>query len=539
MADQNTLPQDRSLTRPFLVRGSLNHPLVVIPTSIGALGVVALLLISLDRPRPQALSCFVPVLGAFLLALGVALWRFQQRAYIEVTPHGFRLQDRRGVRQLRDEDVLGLSRARQTDRDKASYFHVQLQIRGEPHRLVCKYSAPSGEIDPLGRFWDRLTAGLAKRTQETFASGGKLIGTNWILDQAGLHVGSEDPIPIERICKVGHYEYQICLWKDLDERAFFRTSSAGFNAQPLAKLIYDAIMARNVPCPTLPSHPLGRILMQRSEGQRMTLHWLLLTGLCVGWAVWRVFSQTNGEVALPLLVALACILILWGVVLLVLSPWGTIVFHELGLSQPWGARTKLLRYDQIEQITISSDGGMLIEPKKDRDLPIIRFRSINLLWDHGLADMQSQICGQLAREWGKRVPDGPVTWTNRLRFLPMGLEYRSWTLFTREEPVTVPYHMTRWEIKEGHFWLYVKHEAKAVLKVKLETPNLRVGLELLNQIYDAFEEQLLLAQEPLERALPMKMMQSTAYMVSRDPRSRLSSGPSPSPSPSSSYDEDE
>ena len=76
-----------------------------------------------------------------------------------------------------------------------------------------------------------------------------------------------------------------------------------------------------------------------------------------------------------------------------------------------------------------------------------------------------------------------VTWTDCLRFLPEGLEYRAQTFFGRKAPVLIPFsQIYGYDADKGVFHLWVHGNNKPVAKETVGKPNFFPGYHLLARL---------------------------------------------------------
>jgi hypothetical protein len=69
-----------------------------------------------------------------------------------------------------------------------------------------------------------------------------------------------------------------------------------------------------------------------------------------------------------------------------------------------------------------------------------------------------------------------VTWTDGLRFLPEGLEYRAAGFLGRKAPVVIPYsQISGYDLHQGMLWLWVAGRKKPAVKESTALPNFFPG----------------------------------------------------------------
>src|SRR5262249_6472792 len=165
----------------------------------------------------------------------------------------------------------------------------------------------------------------------------------------------------------------------------------------------------------------------------------------------------------------------------VLSIYGneSIYFHEHGVAQPSRKGWRQLFYKDIGEVTWKGNLQLTLRPLPTAPGPRIRYAASLHGPDGDLAAMRDLMCRPIAERWRSQLPRGPLRWTDRLRFLPGGLEYTPRSLLA-EEPVTVPYHLIDYRMENDHLVLYADDGTRKVFKENQGVPNFFPGLMLLD-----------------------------------------------------------
>jgi hypothetical protein len=241
------------------------------------------------------------------------------------------------------------------------------------------------------------------------------------------------------------------------------------------------------------------MLFERKPGRGLVaLVWLLPVAAVVvvaGTAYLAVLRNAGGawwvglEISAPLGLT-------W---LLPLSQCVTFSVHEHGVRRKWLFRTQQLKYCDVDTFTysavrqyvkgvysgtnftltfVSLAGGKLQKLTYARNL-----RNADTELDH-LRDSISQI---IANRMSAQFAQGrAVTWTDGLRFLPDGLEYRAAGFFGRKAPELIPYsQISGYDLHQGMFWLWVHDRKKPVVKENMALPNFFPGYHLLPRVLAA------------------------------------------------------
>jgi hypothetical protein len=190
----------------------------------------------------------------------------------------------------------------------------------------------------------------------------------------------------------------------------------------------------------------------------------------------------------------ALLLALWPVLFFVLSGlllwrgWRTrLRCYERGLAQPAGRGEARLPYDSVEQMTWNSF-KLLFRPSGANFAPILCRGTFKE--DEDLLAVRDHVARLIAHRMGVRLNGGdPVPWTDALRFLPGGLEYRPRGLLGPGEPVNVPYAVVTYTFAPGVLVLQAGHPPRPVHHEPLGVANLYPGLTLLGWIQDALRQQ--------------------------------------------------
>lgn len=479
----------RPLTVPLLVRGAIDK------AGVGCVlgGVVFLIGLGiyfhLAVPRGVGLAiCVWSVAAVFLFpVLALVLWRWPRQCWLEVTVTGFVLTGRGRKQVYRDEDVVALSR-RYVLYQNSTHHHLMLEVRTDEgnERIGIDYLVRPNVADPLAGFWTRLIQGRANRLGDRLSQGEQLRGDDWHVDQAGLH-SRQGLVPLERISYAGALAQSLCVWQDEEERPCLRLWLGSPNVPALYTFLVDRMMHGPTGVRPLPGKPLGRVLLERRSPDMLVELYLVLPGLivCGSLLVGGFLNRgsTIGWIILGLLAVVMAALLLTG-----LFFWrgrkSVLIFHEGGVVQPDRRGAKTLFYGEIGTVTWKKGPVIVLAPLRGLDRPEIRYHSSVGKVDLDLLQMRPWLCYATALRWREEIKKGPVQWAPRLRFLPGGLEYRTASLFGAGETVTVPYHLTRYQIAHGTFFLFTTEQAKAVFTERTHGPNFFPGVLLLDLIHD-------------------------------------------------------
>jgi hypothetical protein len=107
--------------------------------------------------------------------------------------------------------------------------------------------------------------------------------------------------------------------------------------------------------------------------------------------------------------------------------------------------------------------------------------------DAGLDHVRDHVSQLIAERMAQQLALGrAVIWTDGLRFLPEGLEYRAKGLFGRKPPVMFPYSQIHGcDADAGTFHLWIYGQKKPVAKESVARPNFYPGYLLLARVLAA------------------------------------------------------
>lgn len=482
------IAEDRPLSRPFLVRGSLwNNPWVAVPFILALFAVVNWVATRPVPPGEPSVSLLLAGLfTAFALVTGFIT--FRKRIWLEVTVNGFILRDRRGRRHVPREHVLGLKENWKTRRTGFLRRRIGLEYQhdGATHRALFDYEVPPAHPDPLATTWENIAQHIAEAARRELPRGSRLCGDGWQLVEGVLYYRhGRRSVKLSELTWLGHFDGCLCLWKGDEETPFLRIRSDTWNAGPLGRLLGEVVHRRPLP---EAGGGLGRLLFRRRSPEWIVGLCLLLPflALFLGLLVLGVRAEQRGADHGPgafLVAFISLPFALLGAVCLRRGLRNNLRCHELGVAQRRGRALLQLRDDDIVTLSGSPlEAPVLIElwPQGDLDRPTFVFRTASRP-DPDLKGLFDRITGRLADVWQRRLAAGePFIWTLRLCFLPGGLEYRP---DNHNEPMVVPYERTRFGTFDGQFLLYVEGGPQPVLKEAMTQPGFAVGLELLRRLY--------------------------------------------------------
>jgi hypothetical protein len=366
----------------------------------------------------------------------------------------------------------------------------------EQVKMISRLAVGAG--DPLAALIARLHEHLYERAAHALEGGQSFEGEGWTLHANELVTNaarSARGMRFEALAAADIFDDHLCVWQHGKDEPVLRIPVRAANTLVLVRLLRERI----APGPDAGEHctgdELGRILFERRPGRGLVaLLWLLPVAAVLVMACTAYLAVLRGagawwvglEISAPLGLT-------W---LLPLSQCVTFSVHEHGLRRKWLFRTQQLRYSDVDTFTYSAvrqyvkgvysgtnftltfaslAGGKLQKLTYARNL-----RNADSELDH-LRDSVSQM---IANRMNSQFAQGrAVTWTDGLRFLSDGLEYRAAGFFGRKAPELIRYsQISGYDLHQGMFWLWVHDRKKPVVKENMALTNFFPGYHLLPRV---------------------------------------------------------
>lgn len=461
---------------------------------------VALLVVKSPFGSGLLIGGGVSALSAVIAAFLIRRSRFQ----VQVGAGVFRVRDRRGEREFTDDQVICASHSARPNyvngvlKSTTRTFDVWVEGDAGPERVKMVNRLAIGAFDPLADFVERLFAHLHERAIAALEDGQPFEGEGWTLYPVELVVQTgraSQNVQLEDLAAAEIFDDHICVWKHGQDEPVMRIPISAANTQILLRLLVERITRRSPNGDTLAGNRLGRVLFERKPGRlNVALLWLLPIAALLTIVVVNLGVVRGGRNAFLMSLPLVALLgLIW---LLVLSQSVEFRVHEHGVRRKWLFRSRQLKFSEVESFTYSAvrhyakgvytgtnftltfaalAGG---KPKKLTYAKNLRNADADL---DRLRDYVSRlIADRMAAQFAL---DRPVTWTEGLRFLPEGLEYRPTGFLGRKAPVVIPYEQIYgFDASQGTFWLWVSGRKKPRVKESLSLPNFFPGYLFLTEI---------------------------------------------------------
>jgi len=458
----------------------------------------------------QPLAASVLIVGcvaAFSVCMSVLLIA-RSRFQVEITPDGFRVRDRRGEREFSDDQVICASLS-----NKANYTNGVLQSTTRTFDVWVEGEAGSEQIkmvnrvavggrDSLTPLVERVHAHLYERANAALAAGEPFDGQDWTLHAGELIVNTRRDarsVRFEELAAADIFDDHLCVWKHGQDEPVLRIPISSANTRVLLRLLLERIKPVADHGEPRSGDELGRVLFERKPERGMVwLMWLAPPAVIIALGVTIYLGAFRGDRgAWGVGLTICCVMAgLWA---LSLSQCIAFRVHEHGVRRKWLFGTQQLKYADVDTFTYSAvrqfvkgvyagtnftltfavrSGGKLRKLTYARKL-----RNADADLDH-LRDSVSQlIANRMAAEFGQ---GRTVVWTDGLRFLPEGLEYRASGFFGRKAPVLLPYsQILGHDANQGMFWLWVQGRKKPVVKENMALPNFFPGYMFLARLLAA------------------------------------------------------
>ena len=428
----------------------------------------------------------------------IARTRFE----VEDRPGGFVVRSRRGEHEFADEQVICASLGSRPNyrdgilRSTTRTFDLWIEDQAGPERITMINDLALGQSDPLAPLIRRLTSHLYDRAAAALEAGESFEGEGWTLHRSELVVhkarGSE-AVRFDALVAADVFDKHLCVWKHGQDEPVLRIPAESANTPILLRILRERI----APAEEGESAPggLGRVLFERKPGRIAFAVLWIFPVLGLGTLLLAVLASLKGRPEL-LFVGVAAAGVSGVFVALALSQCVEFRVHEHGVRRKLLFSVQQVRYTDVDAFTYSavrqyvkgvysgtnftltfasSAAGKLKKLTYSKKL-----RNADSELDH-LRDSVSQLIAD--RMQAQFASGRTVVWTDGLRFLAEGLEYRASGFFGRKAPVMIPYsQIAGFELDAGVFWLWIAGKKSAAVKENVSQPNFFPGYFLLSRL---------------------------------------------------------
>jgi hypothetical protein len=439
--------------------------------------------------------------AAFSTAMSVVLIA-RSRFQIEINAHGFLLRDRHGEREFADNQLICAGLSFQPNYTngvlKSTTRVLDLWVEGthEPEQINLSTRLRIGTVDPLGPFVERIHAHLYERANAAIHAAEPFDGEGWTLHKSELivHTGrNPQSARIAELSAVEVFDDCLCVWRHGQDEPVLRIPVASANTRVLQRLLEERIAAGSGE-PTIGGQ-LGRILFERKPDRSTSaMIWVLpiLGGIVAIAMVVLALLRFGGDVLIGLPICFVLLLV-W---LLVVAQAVEFRVCEHGVRRKWLFRVQQIRYADVESFIYSAVRQYVkgtyagthfsltfasVEGSKWKKLTYSKtLRNVDAELDHLRDRVSELIANRMMEQYAARRA---VVWTDGLRFLPEGLEYRAAGILGRKAPVLIPYsQIYGYDADAGVFNLWVHDKKKPVAKENMNKANFFPGYHLLARV---------------------------------------------------------
>ncbi len=466
------------------------------------------------------LVAFHPEPGIAILALGalfvlIALvqgWSISRnRKWLTVTEDGFTYEDRRGVFDFSDDDIVELGTWARTKLNngvpKSIVRTCRLILEAGEYRgdLNFQYSFPIERPDPHAEFLERNLQRLTDIAKDQIARSETLAGANWELEQREFHIRdnrqSETHSPDDFVA-IDVVDNHVCIWLRGEAKPKVRIPAETLNALVLLRILGQRLQDRGVSNDDAPG--LGRIIFERdhSISSGVLVFCFILGALMVGGSfVAAYYASQERNPTGPAILAGVLLLLGIGIPLLVwLNRINVLRCHTKGVCRMTTKRTRELEYKDmvvfsygaIRQYVNGSYSGttvtMNFEPSPDADAEPIKYSATMKNIDAELENLRDHVSTVIASEMKRRLDTGEsIRWTEGMLFTPEGLQIDvAGGILNKAKSRKLPYVNCLFSLQEGYFYLFKRGGKDPLYTLPVSATNFFPGFMLLNQLsYEA------------------------------------------------------
>jgi hypothetical protein len=454
-----------------------------------------------EAALPVLIAGAIAALVSALAAVAISHRRFS----VQITPDGFLIRNRHGERQYTDEQVICASLYSTSNfssgelKSITRVFDVWVEREADSERFKMTNRIPLGSADPLELLVERVIGHLYDRADAALAARQPFEGEGWALHANELVVKGKrvaHAVPVDELSATDVFDNDLCVWKHGQDEPVVRIPVRSANAAVLHRLLRDRLVEPSEATAPLDGNGLGRVLFERKPGRTLIVTvWLLPIAAFVLFAACAVASIVDRQLE-PILIGGFLSLALTLLWLVPLSQCVRLRCHEHGVARCWLHWEKRLHFDDVDSFTYSAVRqyvkGMYSgttftltfvskaagKPAKFTYAKTLRNADVEL--DHLRDHVSRVIAARMAAGFGTGAAVG---WTDGLRFLSDGLEYRASGFLGRKAPIMVPYErITAVNVADGLFHLWVAGQKKPVVKEQVSQPNFFPGYLFLTRL---------------------------------------------------------
>lgn len=447
----------------------------------------------------HAMAPTIAILGACgLSGAFVALLVIRRRQkLVWLDDLSFIVRDARGERRYRHDQVICASHWARPNfmngvyRSTTLTLDVWVQAAEGAERLLLARVVGLGEEDPLAPLVERIFDDLYAAARAALAAGRRFEGENFVLDAEELTItrGRETvQVDLYRLAAAEVFDDHLCVWRHGDVEPLARVDMRWANAPVLMRLLNEW-PATEPESDGKPSPSLGRLLFERRPSPALAFFiWLVPLASLAMVVILAMMAAVKKEPGI-LVFAGAFVVIGGGLTLVLMYHNAVFRCHERGATMATRFYQRSMRFDEVTSLSCAANRQYVKgvysgtrytltflagQAGKPRKLSFSRtFRNA----DQELDRLRDRVAALLAVEKLELLRRGqPVRWTDGLRLLPGGLEFRPAGFLGRKKPVVIPYgQIAGTSIEDGHFYVWVAGQKKPFIKENCSVPDFFPG----------------------------------------------------------------
>jgi len=436
-----------------------------------------------------AAVCF---LAAFVAWVAI----FFTRRWLRIDADGFEV-DGPGVKEAwRDVQVeqLSWSIAKEYSRGIAKSESCRLVVwNGQGRKVTMAQSKPLESSTPFTEFAARVFENLRGRMKASLEGGGRVSGDGWNLDRDKLTWNGGE-VRVAEMSGAAEFDGQVRVWKKGSNDAAFGVPVPSANAILLKVLVEEFRPKQEGTAGVESGDDLGKTLFERPGGQgRWMLYLLGILLLLIGFLAFS--ASVTGGLALTAIAAA-----LFG------SGWwqGGLMFrcHEWGVSRRTRRGTTTIRYRDIAAFTSKATRhfvngaytgttlSMEFRSRPELGGERIRWSASLRGMDEEMDNLRNHISKVIAARWIEWLRSGKsLPWTENLRLLPDGVEYRPGGLLGRKDWLKAGYDaIAQPRLQQGTFFMYLKGKDGEATRETVAATNFFPGFYVLMLVLQSGEK---------------------------------------------------
>jgi hypothetical protein len=449
------------------------------------------------------------VLGFIALLHGLSIAK--NRKWFTATADGFTYEDRRGVFDFTDDDIVEMGTWAKTRLSngvpKTVFRECRIVLEAGEFRgdLQFSYTFPIEQLDPQTEFLERNLQRLTDLAVDRLAKGDALTGDGWEFDKTELQVreGRQSrTYPADELVAADAVDNKVCVWVRGEPKPAVRIPAEGLNALVLLRVLAKRFELQGNKPDDEPG--LGRIIFERDHSITkgvLVFTFIMCAGMLAGAAVAAFFATQERDPTGPAILAGVLALLGIGIGLAVwLNRVNILRCHTKGVCRITTKATKELEYKDIRVFSYGAirqyyNGSytgttvtMNFEPAPESESDPIKYSATMKKLDAELDNLRDHVSTVVASQMNQRLLSGEsVRWTEGMTFTPEGLQVDiAGGILSKAKNRKISYYNCLFSLNEGYFFLFKRGGKDAIYSLPVSASNFFPGYMLLNQLsYEA------------------------------------------------------